>query len=181
MKISNISSPLYVLTGNVEFKWFDKCDVAFIDLKKLISTALVLQGPNWELPFHISIDASNTTIGTVIRKEEDKTPYAIYYINKNLTSAELNYTVTKKEFLAIIYAINKFRHYMTCYLIFLYVDHLFIRYVANKPSTNGRVTHWLLLLQEFDITIKDRPGKENPVADFLPRVPKKNNSSAVDD
>ena len=40
----------------------------------------------------------------------------------------------------------------------------------NKPITSGRITRWLLLLQEFNITIIDKPGKENMVADFLSRL-----------
>jgi len=42
-----ISSPLYALTGNVDFIWTDKCDTAFTNLKQLVSTAPVLRGPNW--------------------------------------------------------------------------------------------------------------------------------------
>jgi hypothetical protein len=75
-----------------------------------------------------------------------------------------------KEFLAVIYAINKFRHYITGYSTFFHADHSAIKYLMNKPITNARVTRWLLLLQEFDITIVDRPGKENVVADFLSRL-----------
>jgi hypothetical protein len=63
----------------------------------------------------------------------------------------------------------------------LYTDHSAIRYLANKPITNGRVTRWLLILQEFNITIKDRPGRENLVADFLSRIPKTNDSLIVED
>jgi len=59
-------------------------------------TAPVLQGMNWELPFHISSDALDTSIGIVIGQEEDRKPYAIYYISKNLTLAELNYIVIEK-------------------------------------------------------------------------------------
>lgn len=88
---------MYALTNNVKLEWTDKCDVAFADLKKLVSTTPVLREPNWDLPFHISSDASNTTIGVVLGQEEDKKPYAIYYISKNLKLAELNYTVMKKE------------------------------------------------------------------------------------
>jgi len=124
------------------------------------------------LPFQISSDASNIAIGAVIGQEGDKKPYAIYYISKNLSPAELNYTVTEKEFLVVIHGINKFRHYITGYPVILYTDHSAIKYLAKKPITNGRITRWLILLQEFDITIKDRPGKENPVADFLSRMPK---------
>ena len=62
----------------------------------------------------------------------------------------------------------------------LYTDHSAIKYLANKPVTNGRVTRWLILLQEFDITIKDRPRKENPVVDFLSRMPKTDDLAAVE-
>ena len=53
-------------------------------------------------------DASDKVIGAALGQEEDKKPYAIYYISKNLIPAELNYTITEKDFLAVIYAINKF-------------------------------------------------------------------------
>ena len=95
----------------------------FTNLKKLVSTTPILRNHNWELPFHISSNASDTAIGEVLGQEEDKKPYVIYYISKNLTPAELNYTVTEKEFMAVIYAINKFRHYITGYQVFLYRDH----------------------------------------------------------
>jgi hypothetical protein len=113
-------------------------------------------------------------------QEENHLPYAIYFISKNMSPAELNYTVTEKEFLAVIYAINKFRHYITGYSNFFHTDHSTIKYLMNKSVTNARVTRWLLLLQEFDITIVDRPGKENVVVDFLYRL-KPDDNTPVDD
>jgi len=92
------------------------------------------------------MDASDAAIGTVLSQEEDRKAYAIYYINKNITTFEIHYTIIEKEFLAVIYAINKFRHYIIGYQVFLYTDHSTIRYLAIKPITNGRVTRWLLLL-----------------------------------
>jgi hypothetical protein len=168
---SKIASPLFVLLmKNVEFKWTNSCQEAFNTLKHQLSTAPILRGPDWTLPFHISSDASDTAIGAVLGQEENHLPYAIYFISKNMTPAELNYTVTEKEFLAVIYAINKFRHYITGYSTLVHTDHSAIKYLMNKPITNARVTRWLLLLQEFDITIVDRPGKENVVVDFLSRL-----------
>jgi hypothetical protein len=155
---------------NDEFNWTNFCQEAFNTLKHQLSTAPILRGPDWTLPFHISSDASDTAIGAVLGQEEDHLPYAIYFINKNMTPAELNYTVTEKEFLAVIYVINKFRHYISGYSTFFHTDHLAIKYLMNKPITNARVTRWLLLLQEFDIAIVDRLGKENVVADFLSRL-----------
>jgi hypothetical protein len=96
--------PSHALTGNVEFQWSDKCDVAFAGLKKLISTASMLRGPNWKIPFQISVDFSNIAISGVLGQEEEKKPYAIYFISKNLTPAKLIYTVTEKEFLVVIHA-----------------------------------------------------------------------------
>lgn len=106
-------------------------------------------------------------IEVVLGQEEDRKPYAIYYISKNLSPVELNYTITEKDFLAVIHDVNKFRHYITGYPIVLYTDHSAIKQLENKPVINSRVTRWLILLQEFDIKIKDRPRKENPVADFI--------------
>lgn len=93
-----------------------------------------------------------------------------YFVSTNLTLAELNYTITKKEFLLVIYAINKFRHYITVYEVFVHTDHSVIRYLMNKLVTNGRIARGLLLLQEFDITILNKSRKENQVVDFLSRL-----------
>jgi len=120
-------------------------------------------------------------IGAALGQEEDKQSYAIYYIIKNLSSAELNYIVTEKEFLAVIFAINKFRHYITGYEVFVHTDHSAIKYLMNKPLTSGRVTRWLLLLQEFNVTIVDRLGKSNVVADFLSRLDNPSEAIPVND
>eukprot|EP00253_Pinus_taeda_P022646 PITA_22646 len=167
-------SPLVVVQNN-NGKW--RICVDYRELNK------ATQKDHFPLPFidQISSDASDTAIGAVLGQEEDRKPYAIYYISKNLSPAELNYTVTEKEFLAVIHAVNKFRHYITGYPVILYTDHSAIKYLANKPITNGKITRWLILLQEFDITIKDRPGKENLVADFLSRTPKPIDAAAVED
>eukprot|EP00253_Pinus_taeda_P026227 PITA_26227 len=161
---SKIASPLFVLLmKNAEFKWNDDCQKAFDELKHQLSTTPILRGPDWALPFHISSDASDTATGAILGQEENNLPYAIYFISKNMTLAKLNYTVTEKEFLVVIYAINKFRHYITGYPTFVHTDHLAIKYLMNKSITNARVTRWLLLPQEFDITIVDRPGLDQEI------------------
>jgi hypothetical protein len=62
-----------------------------------------------------------------------------------------------------MHAINKFRHYITCYEVFIHTDHSAILFLMKKPITNGRITWWLLLLLEFNITIVDGPRKDNLV------------------
>jgi hypothetical protein len=143
--------------------------------------APILRGHNWSLPFYISIDTSDTANGVVLGKQEGKDPYAIYYVSKNLLPIKLNYTITKKEFLSVIHATNKFWHYITRYLVILHIDHVAIKYLMNKPITNGSVTRWLLLLQEYDITILKKPGKYNAVADFVSRLTSNENEPLVED
>jgi hypothetical protein len=73
----------------------------------------------------------------------------------------------KKEFIAIVHPINKFKHCIIGYEVFIHTDHHSIQYVMYKTITNGKVTKWLLLLQEFNITILDKRGKEYLVAYFV--------------
>ena len=100
----------------------------------------------------------------------------MYFISKNPTHAKVNYTVTENEMLALVHALNKFRHYIIGFEIFAHTDHSSLRYLMNNPITNGRITRWLLLMQEFNIIVLDRPRRENQVADFLSRL---NNSGEV--
>jgi len=79
------------------------------------------------LPFHISTDALDTAIGASLGQKENLMTYAIYFISKNLTPAELNYTVTEKEMLATVHAVNKFHHYITGYEVFIHTDHSAIK------------------------------------------------------
>ena len=169
-----------MLTKNCEFKWNPDCQLAFETLKEKISEAPILRGPNWKLPFHNSTDASDTALGSILGQKY-LIPYAIYYTSKNLTPTELNYTVIGKEFLAVVHAINKFKHYITGYETFFHTDRSAIIYLMNKPITNGRVTRWILLLQEFNITVLDRPGKQNIVADCLSRIQNIKEDSPVED
>ena len=108
---------------DVQFIWNEAFQTVFVKLKEKLSTTPILRGPNWTLPFHISLDASDSAIGAVLRQQDGQAPFAVYYISKNLAPAELNYTVTEKDFLSIVYSINKFRHYITGYPTFVHTDH----------------------------------------------------------
>lgn len=88
-------------------------------MKWEITETSILRGPNWSLPFHLLIDASNTTLGVVLGQNY-LTPYVIYNMSKNLTLTELNYTVTKNEILVVVHAFNKFRHYIIGYETFIH-------------------------------------------------------------
>jgi hypothetical protein len=153
---TKIVAPMFgLLINDVDFLWTEECQTAFETLKSNLSVAPVLRGANWDIPFQISTDASDIAIEGVLGKKEDQQSYAIYFVRKNLSYVELNYTVTEKEFLAVVHAINKFLHYIIGYEVFVHTDNSSIRFLKNKPITNGRVTRWLMLLQEFNIIVLD--------------------------
>jgi len=149
-KISHISFLLFsLLSKDIEFVWTYTCQHVLEKLKIKVYEAPILQCSDWSLPFHISADALYIVVRSVLGQIEGKDPYAIYYVSKNLSSAELNYTVTKKEFLVVIHVINKFRNYITGYSVILHTEHASIKYLMNKPITNGRVIRWFLYYKNF--------------------------------
>ena len=94
---TKIAAPLFkLLAKDIGFCWDQHCQVAFDTLKTELSSTPILRGPEWSLPFHIHTNASDTALGGVLGQKENQSYYAIYFISKNLTPAELNYTVTEK-------------------------------------------------------------------------------------
>jgi hypothetical protein len=97
LNFTSLATPLFkLLSKEVKFKWDDECQISFEILKHKLSTTLVLRGPNWSLPFHIYTYASYTAPGAVLAQRENQIPYAIYFFSKDLSPAEVNYTVTEK-------------------------------------------------------------------------------------
>ncbi|RDY01778.1 Retrovirus-related Pol polyprotein, partial [Mucuna pruriens] len=163
---------------------------AFQVLKNRFTSAPILQAPNWELPFELMCDTSNLALGTILgqRVGAGKPVHVITYASRTMDPAQLNYTTTKKELLTIIFALENFRSYLLGSKIIVFFDHAALRFLLKKPNANGcfsskkldatlkyllkkldakpRVIWWMLLLQEFDLEIRDK-GPKNIVADYL--------------
>ena len=75
-------------------------------------TAPIVQPPDWTLPFEIMCDASDFAVGAVLGQRIDKKLNVIHYASKTLDSAQRNYATTEKEFLAVVFACDKFRSYI---------------------------------------------------------------------
>jgi len=120
---SVISKPLCnLLTKENVFEWTEQCEKAFVKLKSVLTSAPVIQPPDWSLPFEIICDASDYAVGAVLGQRKDKKPYVIYNASKTLHSAQMNYTTTEKELLAVVFACEKFRSYLVgSYVLFLVI------------------------------------------------------------
>ena len=126
--------------------------------------------PDWGFPFEIMCDASDFAVGAVLGQRKDKVFRAIYYASRTLNEAQGNYTTTEKEMLAVVYSCDKFRAYIIGSKVVVFTDHAAIRYLLEKKDAKPRLIRWVLLLQEFDMEIRDKRGVENVVADHLSRL-----------
>ena len=107
---------------------------AFMQLKRSLVEAPILQSPNWDLPFEIMCNASDFAVGAILGQRIDKKPTAICYASKTLANTQLNYTITEKELLAVVFALEKFRPYVLGSKIIVYTDHATLNYLMSKKE-----------------------------------------------
>ncbi|GKE16202.1 reverse transcriptase domain-containing protein [Tanacetum coccineum] len=160
----------HLLEKETSFIFSKECIEAFNILKKKLTDAPILVTPDWDLPFKIMCDASDYALGAVLGQRKTKHFQPIHYASKTMTDAQAHYTTTEKELLAVVYAFEKFRPYLVLSKTIVYTDHSTLKYLLAKQDAKPRLLRWILLLQEFDVIIRDKKGAENLAADHLSRL-----------
>ncbi|GJR72036.1 reverse transcriptase domain-containing protein [Tanacetum coccineum] len=157
---SKIARPMtHLLEKETPFVFSKDCIDAFQTLKKKLTEAPILVVPDWNLPFELMCDASDFAIGAVLGQRKMKHFQPIHYASKTMTEAQIHYTTTEKEMIAVVYAFEKFRPYLVLSKSIVYTDHSALKYLMNKQDAKPRSLRWVLLVQEFDITIRDKKRK----------------------
>ncbi|GFY31803.1 retrovirus-related Pol polyprotein from transposon opus [Trichonephila clavipes] len=168
---ADICEPLYNLKRKLKrFIWSIDEQKAFDAVKAAITKAPVLKFPDFKKPFELFTDASSIGVGAVLNQEQRPVVFA----SRTLSAAERNYTVTQRECLAVVWALNKFRTYLGSLPIKVITDHAALTRLTNGKNLSNRMMKWALKLAELNIEWEHHPGTQNTVADVLSRNPIEN-------
>ncbi len=171
---ATISNPLTdLLKKDHKFVWSEKCDLAFSKIKTILTCSPVLQAPNFDQPFSLSVDASDVGAGALLsQKGSDDVDHPVCYYSKKFNKHQRNYATIEKECLALVLAIQHFEVYLigSMHPIKVFTDHNPLVFLNRMKNKNRKIMRWAIFLQEFDLQIQHVAGKDNIIPDALSRV-----------
>ncbi|MCI28188.1 RNA-directed DNA polymerase (Reverse transcriptase), partial [Trifolium medium] len=130
-----------------------------------MTTPPVLVLPNFEIPFEVECDAAGRGIGAVLMQQ--KQPIAFF--SKALSEGNLTKSVYEKELMALVLAIQHWRHYLLGKSFVVYTDHKSLKHFLQQRITSPDQQCWLAKLLGYQFEVKYKPGLENKAADALSR------------
>ncbi|CAM4637279.1 unnamed protein product [Lepidochelys kempii] len=150
--------------------WTEQCQVAFRALKEALVSGPVLANPDFDKPFVVFTDASNTGLGAVLMQEDEKGErHPIVYLSKKLLPREQHYAAIEKECLAMVWALKKLEPYLFGRHFTVYTDHSPLTWLHPMKGANAKLLRWSLLLQDYDMDVVHVKGRANLIADALSR------------
>lgn len=169
---ASLAQPLFrLMERGREFKWTQECSEAYAILKLRLTSAPILAFfPDFKAVFVLDTDASESGIGAVLSQVDiDGEERVIAYASRVLNKAEPKYSVTRKELLAVVTFIKHFRSYLLGRHFILRTDHSSLQWLYTFKKPEGQIARWLEKLQEFDIEMVHRSGRNHGNADALSR------------
>jgi hypothetical protein len=134
-------------------------------------TSPILVFPDWRKEFHVHADVSSISLGVVLAQPRTRyIDHPLTFSIRKLCTTKINHTTTKREGLAMVYALQKLCHYLLGGHFKMFTDHSALKYLVNKPVLGGRICRWLLLFQEYDFVIIVKPRRMNKGSDHLSRL-----------
>ena len=168
-----VAKPLHRLTEKgAQFKWTAECERAFQQLRNLLTSTPVLAHPDFNRPFILDTDASDTGVGAVLSQvDEEGRERVVAYASRLLSKPERNYCVTRRELLAVVTFVKHLHPYLLGRRFCLHADHGSLKWLRNFKDPEGQLARWLEVLQQFDFEVVHRPGRKHINADALSRIP----------
>jgi deoxyuridine 5'-triphosphate nucleotidohydrolase len=171
---AKITEPIRRLLKKEEpFAWTAAQQEAFDQVKQMLTTPPILAYPNFEAPFTLAVDASYDGIGAVLSQTDNNGhEHPIHFASRSTTVHEQRLaTVTELEATALVWALQKFRHYLLRAPVRIYTDHQALKYILENGNLNRKFARWALTVSEYPHIVEYRKGEHNGNADALSRPP----------
>ncbi|XP_071922596.1 uncharacterized protein [Coffea arabica] len=154
---------------DVSFQWDEACSNAFNSIKSYLMKAPVLAAPIHGKPLLLYIAGQERSVGALLAQQNNEgKDVALYYLSRMMTPNELNYSLIEKLCLALIFAIQKLKHYFQSHSVKLIFRANPIKYVMSRPVLSDRLARWYLQLQQFEIIyVLQKAVKGQVLTDFL--------------
>ena len=153
------------------FHWSADCQDAFDRLKTLLTTSPITAFPDFSQSFRLYTDASTACLGAILAQVHESKERIICCASRSLNQAEKAYPATKLECLAIVWAVAKFCPYLMAMPFEVYTDHYALQWLKTMRTGSALLHRWSAALEEYDFTVKHRPGKAQTHVDGLSRLP----------
>ena len=159
-RYADLAEPLVRLTEKrAIFQWTSKQQEAFEALKERIVSAPILAYPLQEGNYILDFYASDMAAGEVLSQCQNGEEKVIAYGSKAFSAEERNYCVTRKELLAIVWAVEAYRYYLYGRKFLIRTDHASLRWMLGCKEPKDQLARWIKRLSIFDFDIEHRPGR----------------------
>jgi transposase InsO family protein len=185
-RFAHIAAPLYVLLKkDTPWRWTDVEERGFQQLKDSLMSHPVLVKVMPDVPFMIDTDASFQGIAAILSQDHG----VIEFASRSLNAAEKRYFPTELEYLALVWALQRFHVYVHGHKFTARVDHEAIVKIHNRPKpekytgANGRIERWIIEVSRYQpwMTVVQRKGKLHINVDVLSRYPRKTTDPSLED
>ena len=147
-----------------------RVESSFQTVKRILENAPLIAFPREELPFLVATDASKFAVSAVLYQEDGDRTHYIAFASKALNKSQLSYSATKRELLGMVFALQRFRHWLLGKHFTLFTDHKALTFWKTKAVPNPMIIDWLDVLCDYSFDIVHRPGLENVLPDALSRL-----------
>uniref|UniRef100_A0A1I7SYF0 RNA-directed DNA polymerase n=2 Tax=Caenorhabditis tropicalis TaxID=1561998 RepID=A0A1I7SYF0_9PELO len=160
-----------LLQKEVEFKWGEEEEKAFVEVKNRLISPPILTTPRMNGNFEMHTDASKIGIAAVLFQNQEEEMKVVAYASRATTPVEQRYAPIELEALAITWGLTHYRPYIFGKKVKVVTDHQPLKSLLHRKEKemSGRLLRHQAIVQMYDVEIVYRPGKENPVADALSR------------
>ena len=151
--------------------WTEECTKAYQELKNLLLKEPVVAYRDFSVPFRPYTDASNIGLGASLVQKQEGRERVICCASRTLNKLEQNYSVTKKECLAVVWGIKNFRNYFIANHFKVYTDHYLLQWLRSTKNESALLHRWAAQLEDYDFEVLQRPEKNQGHVDALSRLP----------